>query len=471
MLKTIYSRIIFVSIVVMFVLMTVTGTVLMGVLGDFFIKDKGMALEGEAARINDLTSFYLSNRTPKVEMLYDKSINDTAAKINGVIFIIDNFGNTITSENAENHFGGKKPDKSHAGSVLSGNKLTEVGNMGGLFAGTYLTVGLPLEVDKKVVGATFLSVPVPVVNEYKYYFFNTFLITIGATFLLVMVLMYFYSKKISRPIREMNKASKEIAKGNFDVKIKADGNTDIAQLAENFNKMTRSLKALEDMRTSFISNVSHELRTPMTTMSGFLEGILDGTIGEEDKEKYLKIVLDETKRLARLVTKLLTLSRIESGTGKLNLKRFDINELIRITVIRFEKQITDKRLDVSIDFEHDSEFVLADKDAISQVMTNLIDNAIKFNIENGYIKIRVESDFDYKINIVVENSGIGIDEEEIEHIFERFYKSDKSRSYDKNGMGLGLYMVSGIIANHGEKIKAESEKDKWARFSFTLKKS
>ena len=283
--------------------------------------------------------------------------------------------------------------------------------------------------------------------------------------------MYFYSKKISRPIREMNKAAKNIAKGKYDTEVKAYGNTDIAQLAENFNKMSKSLKALEAMRSSFISDVSHELRTPMTTISGFVEGILDGTIAEEDKEKYLKIVLDETKRLARLVTKLLMLSRFDSGKSALNFKRFDINELIRVTILRFEKQITDKKLDVGIDFEHDSEFVFADKDSISQVMTNLIDNAIKFNIEGGYIKIRVESDFDYKISITVENSGIGMDEEELQYIFERFYKSDKSRSFDKNGMGLGLYMVSSIINNHGEKIKAESEKDKWARFSFTLKKS
>ena len=471
MLKTIYSRIIFASFIVMFVLVAVTGTVLMGVLGDFFIKDRGMALEGEAMRINDITSFYLSNRTPKVEMFLQKSVNDAAIKINGIIFIVDNFGNVIESENAKIHFQGKKPDKSHAGSVLSGNKLTEVGNLGGLFEGTYLTVGIPLETDGKIVGATFASVPVPVVNEYKYYFFNTFLITIGATFLLVMVLMYFYSKKISRPIREMNKAAKEIAKGRYDTEVKAYGNTDIAQLAENFNKMSKSLKALEAMRSSFISDVSHELRTPMTTISGFVEGILDGTIAEEDKEKYLKIVLDETKRLARLVTKLLMLSRFDAGKSALNFKRFDINELIRITILRFEKQITDKKLDVGIDFEHDSEFVFADKDSISQVMTNLIDNAIKFNIEGGYIKIRVESDFDYKISITIENSGIGMDEEELQYIFERFYKSDKSRSFDKNGMGLGLYMVSSIINNHGEKIKAESEKDKWARFSFTLKKS
>lgn len=471
MLKTIYSRIIFVSIIVTLILVIVTGTVLFGFLGDFFVDERGNLLKGEAERINDLTVFYLTNRSATVESLYKKSLDDSAEKIGGIIYIMDRYGNLISSSNREKHFGEKVPDDKIASKVFEGEELLLLGNMEGLFRGTYLTVAIPLKDDYKIFGATFLSVPLTIVNQQKYYFVKTFLITITAVFFLVMVMLFFYAKKISKPIYEMNKISKEIAKGNFDLKVTAKGNTDIAELAENFNKMTDSLKSLEDMRSDFISNVSHELRTPMTTISGFVEGILDGTISEDDKEKYLKIVLDETKRLARLVGKLLDLSRIESGTLKMSMRSFDINELIRITVLRFENQISAKKINVEINFENENEMVYADKDSISQVMTNLIDNAIKFNFEGGYIKIDVSRTSGGKAEVSVENSGIGISSDEISHIFERFYKSDKSRSYDKNGIGLGLYMVSGIIANHGEKITAESEKDKWARFKFKLKKA
>lgn len=470
MLKTIYSRIIFVSVIIIFVLVVVTGMVLFGFLGDYFVDERGGILQNEAERINDLTVFYLSNRTPTVEELYKKSINDSAEKINGVIYIMDRYGNLITSNNSEKHFGDNVPDLKIAEKVFEGENFLQIGNMGGLFESTYLTVAIPLKNQSSIMGATFLSVPTPVINQYKYYFVNTFLITIGIVFFLTMVMLYFYSKRISKPIMEMNKISKEIAKGNFDMRVEADGSNDIAELAENFNKMTTSLKNLEDMRSDFISNVSHELRTPMTTISGFLEGILDGTISDEDRDRYLKIVLDETKRLSRLVTKLLDLSRIEAGTAKLTLRSFDINELIRIAVIRFENKLNDKKLDVDIEFENENEPVLADKDSISQVLTNLIDNAIKFNFDGGYIKIKVSRVSGGKVEISVENSGIGISPDEISHIFERFYKSDKSRSYDKNGLGLGLYMIHGILANHGEKIVAESEKDRWARFVFKLKR-
>lgn len=469
MFKTIYSRIICATVVITFILVTVTGAVLMGVLGDFFVKERGRYLEQEALRINDLTVFFISNRTPTVEELYNRSINDVATKINGVIYIVDRQGNVMASDNHSHHIDDMSLVAKQTNKVFSGKKIVQLGDMDGLFEKTYLTVGIPLEIRGKVVGATFLSVPSPVVNKYKYYFLKTFLITIVIVFFLVTLSLYFYSKRISKPIKEMNTVSKEIAKGNFEMKVRTVGKTDVSELAENFNKMTDSLKNLEDMRASFISNVSHELRTPMTTISGFIEGILDGTIAEEDKEKYLSIVLDETKRLARLVNKLLDLSRLEAGTLKLSCKKFDINELIRVTILRFESQINEKRLDVDIEFDKENEFVFADKDAISQVMTNLFDNAIKFNIDNGYIKIRVKP-VGSKIEVSVENSGIGIEKEEIGSIFERFYKSDKSRSYDKNGMGLGLYMVKNLIANHGEKIIAESEKDRWTRFVFTLKK-
>lgn len=272
------------------------------------------------------------------------------------------------------------------------------------------------------------------------------------------------------PIKSLNQVAKRISKGDFKARVKIRGKDEIAQLGETFNLMATSLENLDNVRSSFVSNVSHELRTPMTTISGFVEGILDGTIPEKEQKRYLTIVLDETKRLARLVAEFLLLTKLESGEKTLEKKVFDINELIRVSVLKFEKQLVDKNISVDINFGTEKAMVLADKDSISRVLTNLFDNAVKFNFENGYLKIEV-FEKNKKINVSVENSGIGINSEELGLIWERFYKTDKSRSLDKKGVGLGLYLIQNIIAAHGEKIWAESENNAFARFVFTLSPS
>jgi len=471
MLRKIYSRIIIVSFSIVIVLMLVTGTVLFGVLSNFFVTERGDMLKKEADRINDLTLFYVSSKSPEVERFYYNNLDDTAEKINGIVYILDNFGNLISSDNAQENFTEQFDFKNLNPEIFKGKEFVEIGNMNGMLKGTFLTVGVPIYTEKKSVGVTFISVPVPEINRYKYHVFNVFAITLIFTFVIALIFSYIYSRQVAKPIKQMNKISKEIASGNFTGRVHVEGTSDIDELARNFNYMADSLCNLENMRSSFISNVSHELRTPMTTISGFVEGILDNTISEEDRDRYLKIVLDETRRLARLVTEFLEMSKVDGKTMQPVMKKFDINELIRICIIRFEKQISDKNIDVQVDFECENEYVIADKDSISRVMTNLIDNAIKFNISGGYIKINVFGSKNSRIKIMVENSGIGMSEDELLRVFDRFYKSDKSRSYDKKGVGIGLYLVKNIISAHNETIVAESEKNKWARFTFTLMKA
>lgn len=458
------------NIIITVIVIIVTSTLLLGLLSGYIVNDRSRTLTEEADRVNQMTVFYINNRNDAVEDFYKMSLRNVSNRIRGIIYIVDRRGNVISSDNASETVNMSKIDAAFAQKVLSGKKTVEVGNLDGLYNHTFLTVGVPLVFGDEVVGATYLAMPMPEINRYKYHIFRITISAITTAIIVAMVISYIYSRKASKPIMDLNNAAKAVANGNFDVKVSTDGDSEMAELSANFNAMVESLKSLEDMRSSFIANVSHELRTPMTTISGFVEGILDGTIPAERRDTYLKIVLDETKRLARLVSELLQLARIDAGTMQLNIRQFDINELIRITILKFESRINEMALDVDINFENENEYVLADKDTVQRIVTNLFDNAIKFNYKNGYIKLKV-SRRGGKIEISIENSGIGIEPDELLHVFERFYKTDKSRSYDKKGMGLGLYLVQGIIAAHNEKIWVESEKNKWARFTFTLKKA
>ncbi len=294
-----------------------------------------------------------------------------------------------------------------------------------------------------------------------------FVFNVAFVAVFVAIFVYLISKRITKPLSELTSAAKSIAGGDFKRRVNIDTENEFSELGDTFNNMADSIEQLENMRSSFIANVSHDLRTPMTTIIGFVEGIMDGTIPEEKRQWYLSIVLDESRRLSRIVTDLLDLSKLEQGSFNIEPREFDINELMRLSIIKFEKRITEKNISLTVGFETENMRVDADKDAIQRVITNLFDNAIKFTPEGGFIDVNTGVK-DGSAYVSIQNSGLGIEKKDLMHIFDRFYKSDKSRSLDKNGAGLGLYIVKSIIQAHGERVWAESEPGEFTRFSFTL---
>lgn len=283
-----------------------------------------------------------------------------------------------------------------------------------------------------------------------------------------VIATYFITERMVHPLRMMTRATKKFAKGDFSERITVSGADEIATLATAFNNMADSLDSLEKMRNSFLSSVSHDLRTPMTTISGFIDGIISGAIPEEKHEYYLGVVSSEVQRLSRLVSQLLDLSRLESGDRKFSFTDFDVAELTRLVLISFEKKIDDKRLDVIFDAECDTMAVKADKDAIHQVVYNLIHNATKFSVEGGRFEIKINSAEGGRVRVSVFDEGQLLTDEDAKHIFDRFYKSDQSRGLDKSGVGLGLYICKTIIEAHGENIGVE-RRDNGCEFFFTLK--
>ena len=232
--------------------------------------------------------------------------------------------------------------------------------------------------------------------------------------------------------------------------------------------MAESLNNYDNMRNTFMSDVSHDLRSPMTSIAGFIDGILDGVIPPEQHEYYLRLVSGEVHRLSRLVSSLLNLSRIQAGDRKFTMSRFDICETAKRILISFEKEIDMKHLDVEFDLQEERMYANADSDAIYQVLYNLCHNAVKFSSEGGRLRLSVTRLKGKKILVEVYNDGNGIANEDIQYVFERFYKSDKSRGLDKNGAGLGLFISKTIIEAHDERIWVESEYGKNCSFKFTV---
>lgn len=297
---------------------------------------------------------------------------------------------------------------------------------------------------------------------------NTIISAVLLVLLAVMIAVYLISERVTSPLREMSAVARKMANGEFGSRVRVQGSDEVAELAVAFNNMAESLENLEKMRSSFIANVSHDLRTPMTTIAGFIDGIRDGVIVPEERDHYLGVISEEVKRLSRLVSSLLDLSRLQAGDRKFHPAPFDICEMARLILISFEQKIEEKRLEVEFECCQDRVAVLADRDAIYQVFYNLSHNAIKFAREGGLLRIRIREKNHNKIEVSVYNEGQGIPAEDLPYVFERFYKSDKSRGLDKNGVGLGLFISKTIVEAHGERIRVESEDGKDCEFLFTL---
>lgn len=283
-----------------------------------------------------------------------------------------------------------------------------------------------------------------------------------------IVILYLFCERVAGPLHEMGIITKRFAKGRFDRRVTVVGDDEIATLGLAFNQMADSLEQLETMRNSFISNVSHDLRTPMTTILGFIEGINSGAIPEEKHAYYLDVIAGEVRRLSRLVTELLDLSRLQSGTRKFNFTTFDICEMARLILISNEQRIEEKHLDVNFAVSSDSISVIGDKDAIHQVLYNLCDNAIKFSAEGGTFSLTIAPSGKRKVFVTVYNEGEGIPDADVPFVFDRFYKSDKSRSRDKTGAGLGLYISKTIMEAHGEELTLKSVEGESCAFTLTL---
>lgn len=351
--------------------------------------------------------------------------------------------------------------------ILLKREYYEAGNLGGFIHEARFTYACPVIMGGAVRGYIFASKSLEGLFTFLYQIITRFALSALAAFVLSFVVIYYATRMLTKPLQKISFAAKRFGDGDYSVRVDVPDNDEIGELAKVFNNMAESVSGLEMTRRSFVANVSHELRTPMTTIAGFIDGILDGTISKTEQPYYLQVVSDEVKRLSRLTSSLLTIARMEAGEQAANIDSYNAWDSLLNVMWNMEQRISEKNIEVK-EMEVIPRFVYCDPDMLHQVIYNLMDNAVKFTPEGGYIRVSITAGWE-TTNIYVTNSGAGIDQAYYNRIFERFYKSDSSRSLDKGGTGLGLYIVRTLLNRMSGRISVTSEKDVETSFIITLR--
>lgn len=337
----------------------------------------------------------------------------------------------------------------------------------GLFSEPELSVFSPISNSFEIKGYVVINIPESAIVERVYDTFNTNYLTLAIVLILSSAFLVLYFFQVHRPIKEITSATNEYSKGNLSYHVKPMHNDEIGRLGMSLDYMASQLNESDKFQQKFLSNISHDFRSPLTSIKGYLEAIQDGTIPPEMLDKYIGIMLFETERLTKLTSNILTLNELDPKSVRLDISTFDLNSIIRHTVETFEGTCKKKGIKFNITYANSVQNVKADKGRIQQVIYNLIDNAIKFSKENSYIYITVKEKGE-KAQISIKDTGCGIAKEDIDKIWDRFYKSDSSRGRDKKGSGLGLSITKEVIQAHGENIDVVSTVGVGTEFIFTL---
>lgn len=352
--------------------------------------------------------------------------------------------------------------------ILNGKIRWIKGNIDDVYSQSRYILCYPIIHNNMVESIVFVSVPLSelIENINRMYIIVAFFLLLA--FILGFVTINLVVSEFVKPVRELNSAAKYISKGNFEEKIEIRNNTndELKELCHTFNKMAENLESLEKRRREIISNISHDLRSPITSIRGFLQAMLDGTIREDKYKHYMEIIYKETERLQILSDNILDLTKLDNSVNALNITEFDINSVINEVINLIKVRADEKNIYLKMVTESERISVKGDIEKIRRVINNLVDNAVKFTEKGGIIvcsKIK-----DGKAYISVEDTGIGLSDEEQTRVFERLYKADASRGMDKTGSGLGLAIVKEFVKAHKQTIELESEKGKGSKFTFTL---
>ncbi len=422
-----------------------------------------------AAGVMGKTNIENLPHTYLLEKVYEEDIETCSKNTGYFIMTVDKYDRVIfASSNVESFLKEKGIPQKLIKDVLQGGSIDCTSDLSNYYDEKVITVARPVFSGEEVIGAVICSLPTDYLSKLRFGTMGSVLAVFFVMLIICLFVTYYISARITEPISEISRVSKLIADGNLTKRVELKNyENEIGELAVNFNEMVTALENSDKIKNSFISDVSHELKTPLTSVIGFLQGITDGVIPPEHYGKYIGICLEESRRLSRLINRLLDIARLESGDSVLEISSFDINEKIRNTVFKFKQQLTEKEIVVQADFYEDTLFVSADIDGIERVVTNLIDNAVKFTPVGGKVFITTKKN-DTKAQICISNSGDGIADEDIENIWNKFYKSDKSRSNDPLGTGLGLFFVKKILGNHGERISVICEENPAERTVYTI---
>ena len=465
MKKTLYLKFILAYIIFGFFGFMVVATFVSSMTMEHLKREKADALYKEATLIANTFASDLYNNETTMESVQDQ-LDALDAYLSASLWIINPSGRLVlrSSEpiNVENEIVIENFDPT----ITEGSYYT-VGNFFDTFTEEQLSVFAPITSDFKVRGYVVIHYPLSNLTTSCNSLLNISYIMLIILFLLSLIILIFFTELVYLPLRKITKATEQYASGNMHYEFQIDSEDEIGYLGATISYMAGEIARSEDDQKKFVANVSHDFRSPLTSIKGYLEAMLDGTIPPELYEKYLNIVLNETERLRKLTNSLLTLNNLNTKGMLLDISRFDINTVIRNTAASFEGTCKRKMIAIELILTGDELYVKADVGKIQQVLYNLLDNAIKFSHENSIIKIETTEKHN-KVFVSVKDNGIGIPKDELKQIWERFYKSDLSRGKDKKGTGLGLSITREIIRSHGENINVISTEGVGSEFIFTL---
>lgn len=467
--KRIFFKYYSVFVIMVFLTVSLLGFATSAVIGIRSFNSQSGSMERAANKVADMFERLPPNYGIIAGNLIEPSILTIKETINSDIVVFGSDGRAAFSTMSlkQKTVDSFLQDKVY-GKVMDGKVYKQARSYGSSDSSVGYTIGVPIRAENgTVTGAVFvttaaLNMSAIIISTFFVY------VTCGIVVLIIaFVALIFITYRMTRPIQQMYNAAYAYARGDFSKRITVNDNNEYAPLAHAFNSMADGIETLDAMRKSFVADVSHELRTPMTTITGFIDGILDGTIPQDQQQKYLQTVSDEVHRMSRMVSSFLDIAKIQSGQMSYIKKPFDIITTTGKVLFGFEERIEQQKINLSFEFDSDSMIAVGDEDAIYRVIFNLVDNALKFTPEGG--KVIVSSTVkDSKIHLSVYNTGCGIPKEDAAHVFERFYKADKSRGINKRGTGIGLFLVKNIIKEHGEDIILTSKEGEFAKFTFTL---
>ena len=468
MKRTLYLKFVLAYFIFAFFGFIVVATFTSSMTLEHMKRERADTLYKEALLIADSYAPDLYNNEITLESVW-RQIDAIGTFVDASIWIVNPSGLVILDS-------GSQPDIENPTTIpnfsptITGSSFYTVGNFFGMFDEDMISAFAPITSNYKVKGYVIIHTPMSELEASCNSLLNISYITLVILFLLSLIILLFFTEMVYLPLRKITHATEQYAVGNFRYEFQVDSEDEIGYLAASLAYMASEVAKSEDNQKRLVANISHDFRSPLTSMRGYLEAMLDGTIPAELREKYIGVVLNETDRLTKLTNSLLTLNNLNTKGMILNRTDFDINQIIKNTAASFEGTCRNKLITIELVLTGDEMLVNADMVKIQQVLYNLVDNAIKFSHKNSSIKIET-IERSNKLLISVKDSGIGIPADSIKLIWNRFYKTDLSRGKDKKGTGLGLSITKEIIQSHNENINVISTEGIGTEFIFTLEKS
>ena len=460
MRKTLYLKFLLAYFIFGFFGFVTVATFVSSMTMEHLKREKADSLYKEATLIANTYASDLYNNETSLDTV-KKQLDALDTYLSATLWIINPSGRMVLNSAAPVDLENETVISGFDPTVTNGSYYT-IGNFFGNFSEEQLSVFAPITSNYKVRGYVVIHYPMSNLETSCNNLLNISYLLLVMLFLLSLIILLFFTEMVYLPLRKITEATEQYASGNMHYEFQVESDDEMGYLAASLNYMASEIARAEDDQKKFVANVSHDFRSPLTSIKGYLE-----TYPTEMYEKYLKIVLNETERLAKLTNSLLTLNNLNTKGMMLDKSTFDINRVIRNTAASFEGTCRKKTLAIELILTGDELLVTADIGKIQQVLYNLLDNAIKFSHQGSVIKIETTEKHN-KIFVSVKDSGIGIPKDDLKFIWDRFYKSDLSRGKDKKGTGLGLAITKEIISSHGEHINVISTEGVGSEFIFSL---